>query len=114
MVVAVHHGHEVRAGRRADRTLIGQVFHRSYTEPAPVYAIPAEGGDRTPKAPIDESPNETRLARLCGELMFSAIDQGGLHEVIGTIACDGKVLLISRGPAGGQGVAGHLLQLAQS
>ncbi|QMU69176.1 arginine repressor [Streptacidiphilus sp. P02-A3a] len=101
-----------------------------------IYAVPAEGGDRTPQAPMGESANETRLARLCGELMVSAtasgnlvvlrtppgaaqflasaLDQTGLHEIIGTIAGDDTVLLISRDPAGGEAVAAHLLGLAES
>lgn len=76
------------------------------------------------------------MARLAGELMVSAtasgnlvvlrtppgaaqflasaIDTAGVHEIIGTIAGDDTVLLISRDPAGGQALADHLLQLAQS
>jgi transcriptional regulator of arginine metabolism len=101
-----------------------------------IYAVPAEGGDRTPQAPLGESAHESRLARLCGELMVSAtasgnlvvlrtppgaaqflasaIDQAGLHEIIGTIAGDDTLLLISREPAGGQVVADYLLNLASS
>jgi transcriptional regulator of arginine metabolism len=101
-----------------------------------IYAVPAEGGDRTPQAPLGESAHESRLARLCGELMVSAtasgnlvvlrtppgaaqllasaLDQAGLHEIIGTIAGDDTVLLISREPTGGQIVADHLLHLASS
>src|SRR4051794_36709128 len=33
-----------------------------------IYAVPAEGGDRTPQAPMGESANESRLARLASEL----------------------------------------------
>ena len=36
-----------------------------------VYAVPAEGGDRTPR-PGDSAAGEARLARLLGELMVSA------------------------------------------
>ena len=101
-----------------------------------IYAVPAEGGDRTPQAPMGESAIEGRLARLASELMVSAtasgnlvvlrtppgaaqflasaIDQSGIHEIIGTIAGDDTVLLISRDPAGGQALAEHLLRLAQS
>lgn len=100
-----------------------------------IYAVPSEGGDRTPKAPLGESASEARMARLAGELLISAeasanlvvlrtppgaaqflasaIDQAGIHEIIGTIAGDDTVLLISRDPHGGQALAGHLLSLAQ-
>jgi transcriptional regulator of arginine metabolism len=75
------------------------------------------------------------MARLAGELLISAeasanlvvlrtppgaaqffasaIDQAGLHEIIGTIAGDDTLLLISRDPAGGQELADHVLRLAQ-
>jgi len=100
-----------------------------------IYAVPSEGGDRTPKAPLGESASEARMARLAGELLISAeasanlvvlrtppgaaqflasaIDQAGVHEIIGTIAGDDTVLLISRDPHGGQALAEHLLSLAQ-
>ncbi|GGU97757.1 MULTISPECIES: arginine repressor [Streptomycetaceae] len=101
-----------------------------------IYAVPAEGGDRTPRAPMGESASEGRMARLAGELMVSAtasgnlvvlrtppgaaqflasaIDQAEVFEIIGTIAGDDTVLLISRDPAGGQALADHLMQLAQA
>jgi transcriptional regulator of arginine metabolism len=100
-----------------------------------IYAVPSEGGDRTPKAPLGESASEARMARLAGELLISAeasanlvvlrtppgaaqflasaIDQAGVHDIIGTIAGDDTLLLISRAPDGGQALAGHLLNLAQ-
>ncbi|MFE7121022.1 arginine repressor [Streptomyces sp. NPDC057654] len=101
-----------------------------------IYAVPSEGGDRTPRAPLGESATEGRMARLAGELLISAeasanlvvlrtppgaaqffasaIDQAGVHEIIGTIAGDDTLLLISRDPAGGQALADHLLRLAQN
>ncbi|MEZ0068775.1 transcriptional regulator of arginine metabolism [Streptacidiphilus sp. MAP12-20] len=101
-----------------------------------IYAVPAEGGDRTPLAPMGESASEGRMARLAAELLVSAtasgnlvvlrtppgaaqflasaIDQSGVEEIIGTIAGDDTVLIISRDPAGGQDLAAYLLRLAQS
>lgn len=101
-----------------------------------VYAVPAEGGDRTPQAPMGESAGEGRMARLAAELMVSAtasgnlvvlrtppgaaqflasaIDQSGVEEIIGTIAGDDTILVISRDAHGGQAVADHLMQLAES
>ncbi|MGW3562809.1 arginine repressor [Streptomyces sp. NPDC000941] len=100
-----------------------------------IYAVPAEGGDRTPRAPLGESASEARMARLAGELLISAeasanlvvlrtppgaaqflasaIDSAELHPILGTIAGDDTVLLISRESAGGQALADHLLRLAQ-
>lgn len=100
-----------------------------------IYAVPSEGGFRTPQAPLGESAKEERMARLAGELLISAeasanlvvlrtppgaaqflasaIDQAELHDVLGTIAGDDTLMLISREPTGGQALAEHLLNLAQ-
>lgn len=100
-----------------------------------IYAVPSEGGFRTPQAPLGESVKEQRMARLAGELLISAeasanlvvlrtppgaaqflasaIDQAEVHDILGTIAGDDTLLLISRDPAGGQALADHLLRLAQ-
>lgn len=100
-----------------------------------IYAVPSEGGFRTPVAPLGESVKEERMARLAGELLISAeasgnivvlrtppgaaqffasaIDQAEVHDILGTIAGDDTLLLVSRDPAGGQALADHLLQLAE-
>jgi transcriptional regulator of arginine metabolism len=100
-----------------------------------IYAVPSEGGFRTPRAPLGESAKEERMRRLSQELLISAeasanlvvlrtppgaaqflasaIDQAELQEILGTIAGDDTVLLISRDPAGGQALASHLLRLAE-
>ncbi|WP_306319178.1 MULTISPECIES: arginine repressor [unclassified Streptomyces] len=101
-----------------------------------IYAVPSEGGFRTPQAPLGESAKEERMRRLAGELLISAeasanlvvlrtppgaaqflasaIDQAELHVILGTIAGDDTVMLISRDPAGGQSLADHMLRLAQN
>jgi transcriptional regulator of arginine metabolism len=101
-----------------------------------VYALPGEGGDRTPRAVPDEpSAAESRLARVCGELLVSAVasanlvvlrtppgaaqffasalDHAELPDVLGTIAGDDTVLVVARDPAGGDAIAEHLLALAR-
>ncbi|KWX00807.1 arginine repressor [Carbonactinospora thermoautotrophica] len=100
-----------------------------------VYAVPAEGGDRTPRLAPEEGAMEARLGRLCEELLVSAeasanlvvvrtppgaaqflasaIDHAEMRSVLGTIAGDDTVLLICRDPQGGPAVAEHLLQLAE-
>ncbi|MGW5096804.1 arginine repressor [Streptomyces nodosus] len=101
-----------------------------------IYAVPSEGGFRTPRAPLGGSAKEERMRRLSQELLISAeasanlvvlrtppgaaqflasaIDQAELHDILGTIAGDDTLLLISREPTGGQALADHLLRLAQN
>ena len=99
-----------------------------------VYAVPAEGGDRTPRAAVETPAAEHRLARLCTELLVSAeasanlvvlrtppgaagflasaIDKAELASVLGTIAGDDTVLVISREPTGGDAVAERFINLS--
>ena len=98
-----------------------------------VYAVPAEGGDRTPVV-HDSAASETRLARLLGELLVSAdssanlallrtppgaaqflasaFDKAEPDDVLGTVAGDDTVLVISRRPDGGKQLAERFLALA--
>ncbi|WP_416976072.1 arginine repressor, partial [Streptomyces sp. 4F14] len=88
-----------------------------------IYAVPSEGGFRQPRAPLGESAKEERMRRLSQELLISAeasanlvvlrtppgaaqflasaIDQAELQDILGTIAGDDTLLLISRNPTGG-------------
>ncbi len=99
-----------------------------------VYAVPGEGGDRTPRAGRESPASEARLARLCEELLVSAessanlvvlrtppgaanflasaMDKAELSDVLGTIAGDDTVLVISRDPAGGAVLEQRFLDLA--
>jgi transcriptional regulator of arginine metabolism len=98
-----------------------------------VYALPAEGGDRTPRAAVSQQALDARLARLCAELLVtadssanlvvlrtppgaaqflaSALDHAALPDVLGTIAGDDTVLVITRAPDGGGRLAELLLAL---
>jgi transcriptional regulator of arginine metabolism len=89
-----------------------------------VYAVPAEGGDRTPRAAHETGASEARLARLCTDLLVSAqatanlvvlrtppgaapllasaIDKAEMEHVVGSIAGDDTVLVIVATPAGDQ------------
>lgn len=100
-----------------------------------VYAVPGEGGDRSAQAGLSQA-NEHRLARLCGELLISAessanltvlrtppgaaqyfasaIDKAAWPSILGTIAGDDTVLVITRDPQGGEAVAMRLLDLSES
>jgi transcriptional regulator of arginine metabolism len=99
-----------------------------------VYAVPGEGGDRSPQAGAVQEHLDARLARLCEELLVtaeasanlvvlrtppgaaqflaSAVDTAALSAVIGTIAGDDTVLVVTRDPDGGRAVADRFLALA--
>jgi transcriptional regulator of arginine metabolism len=100
-----------------------------------VYAVPGEGGDRTPLVTETEAAG-ARLARLCGELLVSAeasanlvvlrtppgaaqffasaIDHAERPDLLGTIAGDDTVLVICREPRGGDSVARRFLDMASN
>ena len=97
-----------------------------------VYAVPAQGGDQTLRPASAE--DGTRLARLCEELLVSAratgnqavlrtppgaaqylasaIDRSDNPDVLGTIAGDDTILVITLDPDGGEQVAVRFLALA--
>lgn len=99
-----------------------------------VYAVPGDGGDRTPQVG-EFATFEARLVRLCGEVLVSAeasanlvvlrtppgaaqyfasaLDRVGWESILGTIAGDDTVLLITRLPAGGSAVADQLLAMSR-
>jgi transcriptional regulator of arginine metabolism len=100
-----------------------------------VYAVPGEGGDRTPQ--VGEFASfEARLARLCQEILVSAepsanlvvlrtppgaaqyfasaIDRVGWESILGTIAGDDTILLISRDPMGGTDLANRFLTMSRT
>jgi transcriptional regulator of arginine metabolism len=99
-----------------------------------VYAVPGEGGDRTPHVG-EYASFEARLARLCGEVLVSAepsanlvvvrtppgaaqyfasaVDRVGWESILGTIAGDDTILLITRSPDGGADLADRLLTMSR-
>ena len=99
-----------------------------------VYAVPAEGGDRTPRAAEDSAAAHNRLQRLSRELLVSAVASANLvvlrtppgaaqflasaidhvaqPDLLGTIAGDDTVLLICRDPRGGNEIAQRFTTLA--
>ena len=100
-----------------------------------VYAVPGEGGDRTPHAAVETGAAEARLCRLLSDLLVSAepsanlvvlrtppgaaqflgsaLDRADLRSVLGTIAGDDTVLVITRDPRGGRDLAARLLVMAE-
>lgn len=101
-----------------------------------IYAVPAEGGDRTPRPAGDSAAGAARLARICRELLVgaeasanlvvlrtppgaaqyvaSAVDHAAVGSILGTIAGDDTVLVISRDADGGDAVASYFTALASS
>lgn len=99
-----------------------------------VYAVPAEGGDRTPRSAESTEAAQHRLQRLARDVLVSAdasanlvvlrtppgaaqylastIDHTAQPDLLGTIAGDDTVMLISREPDGGAAVARRFLALA--
>ena len=100
-----------------------------------VYAAPGEGGDRRPQ--VGEFAGfEARLTRLCGEVLVSAeasanlavlrtppgaaqylasaIDKVAWASILGTIAGDDTVLLITRAPDGGAALTQTLLRMSEN
>jgi transcriptional regulator of arginine metabolism len=99
-----------------------------------VYAVAGEGGDRTPRAGVEQELLDARLGRLCEELLVtaeasanlvvlrtppgaaqflaSAVDHSVIPSLLGTIAGDDTVLVVTRDPDGGAAVAARFLALA--
>jgi arginine repressor len=106
-----------------------------YPDGGLVYAVPGEGGDRTPRGGVEQELLDARLARLCEELLVtaeasanlvvlrtppgaaqflaSAVDHSVIPTILGTVAGDDTVLVIAREPDGGGEVAGALLRIAE-
>jgi transcriptional regulator of arginine metabolism len=101
-----------------------------------VYALPGEGGDRTPM-PAQTAPSlHERLARIAGDTLVSAaasanlvvlrtppgaaqylasaIDHTELPAVLGCVAGDDTVLVVATDPTGGDAVAQAFLDMAHS
>lgn len=98
-----------------------------------VYAVPGEGGDTSLQTPDEETVSGARLARIGAELVVSIdhsgnlvvvrtppgaaqylashIDHTVLPSVIGTVAGDDTVMLVTRAVDGGAEVAEKLLNL---
>ena len=125
--------HVTQATLSRDLVELGAVKVRSTTG-ALVYAVPAAGGDRTPRPAEETATAQARLARLCTELLVSAqasgnlvvlrtppgaaqflaaaIDKAELPDLLGCIAGDDTVLVIGHDAVGGEGVARRFTALA--
>ncbi|WP_067488716.1 arginine repressor [Actinomadura hibisca] len=100
-----------------------------------IYAVPGEGGERIRRARTGAAETfDGRLTRLAAELLVSAeasanlvivrtppgaaqylasaIDHAEWPTILGTVAGDDSILVISRHPDGGEDLARALLKLA--
>ena len=102
-----------------------------------VYAVPGEGGDPTPRVAgdgADDGVVDARLVRVCEEILVSAtssanlvvlrtppgaaqylasaVDHTSHAAILGTIAGDDTVLIVTADPTGGEQVARWFLALA--
>ena len=99
-----------------------------------VYALPGEGGDRTARPAPAAGELSDRLRRVCEELLVtaepshnlvilrtppgaanflaSAIDHCEITGVLGTIAGDDTIMVMTTGATASKRTAGHLLALA--
>ena len=96
-----------------------------------VYAVPGEGGDRTVRAAPDGEERATRLQARCHELLVSAehsanlvilrtppgaanflasgLDHAGLEGVLGTIAGDDTIMVVTSGAERSAAIVDRLL-----
>ena len=100
-----------------------------------VYAVPGEGGDRTARPAPDGEAVSARLVARCQELLVtarysdnlvvlrtppgaasflaSAIDHADMGEVLGTIAGDDTIMVITAGAQASHTVADQLMSYAR-
>ncbi|GAB2467685.1 arginine repressor [Jatrophihabitans fulvus] len=123
--------HVTQATLSRDLDELGAVKLRPADGGLPAYVVPEDGSPITSRTADDATPH--RLARMVGDLMTSvevsanlvvvrtppggahflasALDRAGLPDVIGTIAGDDTILIVTRDPLGGRALADHLLNL---
>ena len=96
-----------------------------------VYAVPGEGGDRTGRPATDGEGRGTRLPSLCHELLVaaeasanlvilrtppgaanflaSALDHATIDGVLGTIAGDDTIMVVTRGASASRDLVDRLM-----
>jgi len=113
---------------------LGAVKLRTPDGGQPVYVVPEDGAPLAARHADDAPPQ--RLARLLGELLISAeasanvavlrtppgasnflasaLDRASLSEVLGTIAGDDTILVVSRDPQGGRALVEQLIRMSST
>jgi transcriptional regulator of arginine metabolism len=112
---------------------LGAVKLRTPDGGQPVYVVPSDGAPLAARPAGDDRPQ--RLSRLLNELLVSAeasgnlvvvrtppgasnflasaLDRAGLPQVLGTVAGDDTILVVSRDPQGGDDLVQLLRSLAR-
>ena len=125
--------HVTQATLSRDLDELGAVKLRPADGGAPAYVIPEDGSPLTHRSAADDPP--PRLARMLGDLLVSAeasgnlvvvrtppgasnflasaLDRARMPEVLGTVAGDDTILVISRAADGGAALARLLVDLAR-
>jgi transcriptional regulator of arginine metabolism len=123
--------HVTQATLSRDLEELGAVKLRTPDGGLPVYVVPEDGSPLAARTTTDAPPQ--RLARLVGELLTSAeasanlvvlrtppgaaqflasaVDRAGLPEILGTIAGDDTILVVTRDVAGGDALVRRLLEM---
>jgi transcriptional regulator of arginine metabolism len=113
---------------------LGAVKLRTPDGGQPSYVVPMDGNPLAARSAADAPPQ--RLSRLLGDLMISAeasgnivvlrtppgasnflasaVDRAGLAEVLGSVAGDDTILVVSRDPKGGAALVQRFLALANA
>jgi transcriptional regulator of arginine metabolism len=100
-----------------------------------IYAVPSDGHDRELQSDQTEATTTARLITLCKDLLVSAeasanlvilrtppgaaqflasaVDHAGLHEVLGCIAGDDTIMVVTTSPTGGASVAQRFTGFAE-
>jgi transcriptional regulator of arginine metabolism len=81
--------------------------------PAVITALAKVAADLLLSAEFSGNLVVLRTPPGAAQLMASMIDRTGLHAVLGTVAGDDTVLVVTRNPAGGDELAAALLWLAE-
>ncbi len=135
LILLEHDGISVtQATLSRDLLELGAVKIRPTPGASLVYAVPGAGGDTTPRPAQTGVEVSHRLARLCEELLVSArscgnqvvlrtppgaaqylasaIDRSDTEDILGTIAGDDTILVITRDVEQGGSTAARFLALA--
>lgn len=86
-----------------------------------VDSMPGEGSDRVARLAAEVLVSAEASANIvvlrtppgAAQYLASAIDHAGYHHILGTVAGDDTVLLVTRDAAGGAAVAQSFLEFAQ-
>jgi transcriptional regulator of arginine metabolism len=124
--------HVTQATLSSDLEELGAVKLRTPDGGLPAYVVPEDGSPLAARGAADAPPQ--RLARLMAELLTSAeasanlvvlrtppgaahflasaLDRAALPAILGTIAGDDTILVVTREVSGGAALAKHFLDLA--